>query len=160
MYGCESWAIKKVECQRIDAFELWCWRRLLRVPWTAKRSNQSILKEINSEYSLKDYCWTWSSNSLATWGATEDKWLDGITDSMDMNLSKLKEMVKDREVWRAAIHRVPKSQTRMSGWRITTTIKTATWLNWIQSKAEQFLVLLPSIPHPQILGLLCCWSVS
>ena len=67
MYGCESWAIKKVECQRIDAFYLWCWRRLLRVPWTAKRSNQSILKEINSEYSLEGQCWSWSSNLLATW---------------------------------------------------------------------------------------------
>ena len=67
MYGCERWTIKKAECQRIDAFELWCWRRLLRVPWTARRSNQSILKEISPEYSWKDWCWNWNSNSLATW---------------------------------------------------------------------------------------------
>ena len=67
MYGCESWTVKKTECRRLDAFELWCWRRLLRVPWTAKRSNQSILKEISPEYSLKDWCWSWNSNTLATW---------------------------------------------------------------------------------------------
>ena len=110
MYGCESWTIKKAECQRTDAFELWCWRRLLRVPWAARRPNQSILKEISPEYHWKDWCWNWSSNTLATcyevlthgkdpdtgedWrqeekGMTEDEILDGITDSMDMSLSKI-----------------------------------------------------------------------
>ena len=167
MSGCESWTVKKAQCRRIDAFELWCWRRLLRVPWTTRRSNQFILKEISPGISLEGMMLKlklqyfghlmWKVDSLektlmlggigGRWRRRRQRmrWLDGITDLVDMSLGKLRELVVDREAWCAVIHGATKSQTRLSNWT-----EHLTRVKFLTFKSIQ---VYPSVSRPHFMDL-------
>ena len=171
MYGCESWTVKKAEHQRIDAFELWCWRRLLRVPWTARRSNQSILKEISPGCSLEGMMLKMKLQyfghlmrrvdslektlMLGGIGGRRKRgrqrmgWLDSITDSTDVSLSELRVLVMDREAWRATIHGVAKSQIQLSNWT------ELNWISWTVIVAIQYCLAYSVAVIAQ--SLLCTW---
>ena len=158
MYGCESWTIKKSECWRIDAFELWCWRRLLRVPWTARRSNQLILKEISPGCSLEGLMlklklqyfrhlmrrvdsfektlMLGKIGGRRRRGRQRMRWLDGITDLMDMNLGGLRELVMDREVWRAAVHGITKNRTWLSDWTESEKLHHSSQIIWFHARFQ------------------------